>query len=120
MYIRNRGLQQSFMAVGMHVCARLPVNRTGRPSDSAVDRPVDRLQDPYSRVLPVDRDGRPTVQISVLKITYGRPPGRPEPTASCQVAFWSTGSCPDWYQRLYFESVLFFIGSNGYFVFPNG
>ena len=99
--------RSGLMAVGVHVCARLPVDRTGRPLDPA----VDRLHDPYSRVLPVDRAGRPTVHFSILKISYGRPGGLPEPTVSCQVVCRSTGrstsNWPDWLQRLYFESVCF-------------
>ena len=61
---------------------------------------------------PVDR------QFKILFLNL--PCGRPEPTAICQVACRSTGSCPDWHQRLYFGSVLFFMSSNGYFLFLSG
>ena len=65
------------MVVCVHVCARLPVDRASRPTDPAVDRPVARLQDPNSQVLPVDRPGQPTVQFFV-SILAG---SRLEPTA---------------------------------------
>jgi len=44
--------------------------------------PVDRLTDPCSRVLSVDRASRPTEQTCVFCLASGRPTGRPSPTAS--------------------------------------
>ena len=40
----------------------------GRPTDPAVDRAVARLQDPNSRVVPVDRPGRPTAVKSAQRL----------------------------------------------------
>ena len=55
----------------MHVVGRL----TGRPLTLAVDRPVDRLKDPYSRFGPVDRVNRPP---DLLFFPFELPSGRPD------------------------------------------
>jgi len=59
-------------------CARQSVDRGGRPSTPAVDRPVDRLQATHSLFGPVDRQ----FKTLFLKLPGGRPGGRLEPTTT--------------------------------------
>jgi len=77
------------------------VDRTGRPSLVVMactfvhvcqsTRPVDRLKALCSRVLSVDRAGRPTEQRNIFSLATGRPTGRPSPTASLPMDCRSTG-----------------------------
>ena len=87
------------MALGVHACARLSV-------DQAVDRQtaVDRLHDPNSRVLPVDR------MLIFLFYNNRRSTGRSTGANGSfgNVAYRSTGSCPESPNGYILESVSFF------------
>jgi len=64
----------------VHVCARLSVDRPGRPTECTC-----------SRVFWVDRSGRPQEESCALSFVAVDPTGRPEPTALCQLSWRSTG-----------------------------